>query len=632
MNKLIGQRIDNYQIISILGRGGMGIVYKAYDISLDRHVAIKILNSHSPVKDRFIERFKREAKNQAKLAHPNIVTVYGFIEYKDFLGIVMEYVEGESLEKVIKRQKRLNLFDALYIGTQILNAIGYAHSKGFIHRDIKPSNIIFNKEGVAKIMDFGISKSLFDKDMTKTGSKVGTVFYMSPEQVRGRDVTHLSDIYSIGCTLYEMIVGQPPFYSDNDYDIMDGHLKQEPPKMSSRIPGTPDLIDEIIRKSLRKDPNERYRDCDEFNNELQKLNKYLEEIPTFRPEGKKPDKKKVKIYSIAGFATFVIVLLVLTWLVYGQVRELLTSDKLNDFKTYSIQSLFSDSGPNLSFEKISTITLPTQFNLNSITFTSDGKGIIVGDSGTCFLSNDNGETWRKNEKIIHYTFYDYQPLEKGNGFLVGSNSQFYFCENGLQKLNSMNLGGHYSLFKLHFINELIGFVVGSKGLILKTTDGGTTWKKMMNNTDNLLFDVEFINDNRGMIIGWNGIAMITNDQGNNWQIMPQFTRRYLKSIDFRDNYGIIVGGNGTIFQSSDSGANWEKIEIPVNIALHKVKFLSGNYAVILGSRGTILVTEDKGRDWNVVKTKSFSQLNDFDISSDGKLFICGSNGTLLRID
>ena len=178
MDKIIGQKIENYQIISILGKGGMGIVYKAYDVKLDRHVAIKMLNSQMTDKLRFIERFKREAKNQAKLSHPNIVTVYGFIEYEGVLGIVMEYVEGESLEKVIRRQKRLNLFDALYIGTQILSALGYAHSKGFIHRDIKPSNIIFNKEGVAKIMDFGISKSLFEKGMTKNRFKSWDCFFI----------------------------------------------------------------------------------------------------------------------------------------------------------------------------------------------------------------------------------------------------------------------------------------------------------------------------------------------------------------------------------------------------------------------------------------------------------------------
>lgn len=165
MEELLGKKIENYKIISILGKGGMGVVYKAYDTKLERYVAIKMLSSQLFSKERFVERFKREAKNQAKLSHPNIVTVFGFIEYQGILGIVMEYIDGESLEKLIYKQGRVHLYDAVYVMKQILAGIGYAHAKGFIHRDIKPSNIIFNAEGVAKIMDFGISKSLFEKKL-----------------------------------------------------------------------------------------------------------------------------------------------------------------------------------------------------------------------------------------------------------------------------------------------------------------------------------------------------------------------------------------------------------------------------------------------------------------------------------
>ncbi|MBU1098992.1 MAG: protein kinase [Bacteroidetes bacterium] len=632
MDKIIGQKIENYQVLSILGKGGMGIVYKAYDVKLDRHVAIKILNAQMTDKLRFIERFKREAKNQAKLSHPNIVTVYGFIEYNGLLGIVMEYVEGESLEKVIRRQKRLNLFDAIFIGTQLLNAIEYAHSKGFIHRDIKPSNIIFNKEGVAKIMDFGISKSMFDKGMTKTGSKVGTVFYMSPEQVRGKDVDHLSDIYSIGCTLYEMIVGEPPFYSDNDYDIMDGHLKQEPPKMSSKIAGTPDIIDEILRKALKKDPADRYKDCDEFRVELHKLDKYLSTVPTFNAMGKKEDKKKVKIYSIIGFGTFIAVMFALTWFVYGQVKELLTGNNLEQFQTYSIESLFSSTDLDLSFDKITPINLNTSFGFNSITFAENGNGFVIGDSGACFISIDNGESWSQYDSLPKHSYYDLDIRKDGNSFLVGSSSEFYYCENYLDNMHSMKLGGDYSLFKIKFQDSLTGFIVGSKGLILKTIDGGSNWKKMMNNTQNLLFDIAFVNDSRGYIVGWNGVVMVTNDKGENWQIVPQFSKKYLKSIDFNNENGLIVGANGSIYLTNDSGESWSSVKTPIKTPLHKVHFLSKSHAIILGGKGTILISEDTGETWKGVNHGNYVQLNDLALTPTGKLVICGSNGTLLKID
>ncbi|MDP2036825.1 MAG: serine/threonine-protein kinase, partial [Ignavibacteria bacterium] len=296
MENLIGKVIDNFRVVSVLGKGGMGIVYKAYDTRLDRYVAIKLLNSSVLDKERFVERFKREAKNQAKLTHPNIVGVYGFIEYSNLLGIVMEYVEGESLEKVIDRQGRFNLQDVVYILKHLLQGIGYAHQRGFIHRDIKPSNIILNKEGITKIMDFGISKSLVDNNMTKTGSKVGTVYYMSPEQIRGHDVTNRSDIYSIGCTIYEMIVGQPPFDFPSEYEVMDGHLKKSVPKISDKITGLPEKLEKIITKALQKDANARYANCEEMYAEVLEIDKQLSKIQTSYFEKIPERTKKYKFF------------------------------------------------------------------------------------------------------------------------------------------------------------------------------------------------------------------------------------------------------------------------------------------------------------------------------------------------
>jgi serine/threonine-protein kinase len=145
---MVGKTIDNYKVVAILGEGGMGIVYKAFDLKLERFVALKILSPQAFTNPNFIARFKREAKNQAKLTHPNIVPVYGFTEENNTLGIVMEYVEGETLEHLIRRKGHLDLIEALTILEQVLTGIGYAHSKGFVHRDIKPSNIIINNEGI----------------------------------------------------------------------------------------------------------------------------------------------------------------------------------------------------------------------------------------------------------------------------------------------------------------------------------------------------------------------------------------------------------------------------------------------------------------------------------------------------
>ena len=197
---MIGRQIQNYKIFSLLGEGGMGIVYKAFDIQLERYAALKILNISSNRSSSFVERFKREARNQAKLSHPNIVSVYGFVQEKDVLGIAMEYIEGDTLESLIKNNGRIEFSYALELMEQILNGIESAHNQGFIHRDLKPSNIILDLNGNAKIMDFGISKSIDElKTITQHNARPGTLLYMSPEQLSGNSITIKSDLYSLGC-------------------------------------------------------------------------------------------------------------------------------------------------------------------------------------------------------------------------------------------------------------------------------------------------------------------------------------------------------------------------------------------------------------------------------------------------
>src|SRR5690606_5389657 len=275
-----------------LGEGGMGIVYKAFDVKLERYVALKILNSQALNTPQFVERFKREAKNQAKLNHPNIVPVYGFTEEVNIIGIVMEYVEGETLDQLIERKGRLNLLESLKILQQILRGTGYAHSKGFVHRDIKPSNIILNLEGEAKIMDFGISKSLSDtKGITRMGTKLGTVLYMSPEQIKALEPTQQSDIYSIGITFYEMLSGKNPFDIGTDYQIMEAHLKMNPPRLSTMVGNLGNEVDEVLSSAMHKSTKKRYQSTEQFLADVERLIEILE-APL--------EKRKSKVRTKAG--------------------------------------------------------------------------------------------------------------------------------------------------------------------------------------------------------------------------------------------------------------------------------------------------------------------------------------------
>ncbi len=632
MEELIGKKIESYTFLSILGKGGMGTVYKAYDEKLDRHVAIKILDVKVIDKTKFIERFKREARHQAQLSHPNIVTVYGFIDSEGTLGIVMEYVEGESLEKVIFRQRRLHIFDVVYIMRQALLAIGYAHKKGFVHRDIKPSNIILNTEGTVKIMDFGISKSLEDRSMTKTGAQLGTVFYMSPEQIKGNDVTHLTDIYSIGCTLYEMIAGQPPFNYESEYDVMDAHLKKEPPKMSQIIPGTPSVLDRIISTCLMKNTAGRYQNCAEIIEELHGLDEYLTQVEAKYFIRTKKDPSKTKYYSMLAFSTFIMVMAALTYFVYVQVGELLRSGEIDRYKLYKIQDLFGSGRDSLNVTDVTVLRTGNGVSLNAIQFISESFGIAVGDSATLLMTNDAGNSWSDQRIPISTNFLDTYFFGDGTSFIVGDNSTLLRSDNFFKNYSEVNVPPGYSLFKIKFINRLVGFILGSSGLILKTNDGGKTWKKVVINTQYTLYDIHFIDDKTGMIVGWNGAYFKTEDGGITWYVQKSFTDKYLKSINFIDNrLGLAVGGGNTIFRTVDGGRNWEKTFSNTLSNYQSVTFIDENVAVLIGHKGIILYSEDKGISWQRMDSYSYANLNSMTLSPDNKIFVVSVNGEILRI-
>lgn len=633
MEDLIGKIIDNYRVVSVLGKGGMGIVYKAYDTKLDRYVAIKMLNTNAHDKERFIERFKREAKNQAKLSHPNIVTVFGFIEYSNLLGIVMEYIEGESLEKVIDRQGRFNLYDVIYILKQLLLGMGYAHTKGFVHRDIKPSNIILNKEGITKIMDFGISKSLYDNSFTKTGSKIGTVYYMSPEQVKGQEVTNRSDIYSIGCTAYEMIVGQPPFDYTNEYEVMDGHLKKTPTKISEKMTSIPEQVDKIVLKALEKNPLNRYGSCEEMFHDVQELDKHVAKLYTSYFKRTEPKSKKYKIFSISAFAGFALLLIGLSYFVYNQVNALITSNELDKFKKYSIQQLFSSDETKFKFSQITKVETGTLKNLNSIAIADNKFAVAVGDSGTILSSQDNAVTWKKNNFNRTIALSDVYLFADGKAIVVGDSSAVYFGAKNLDSLKLVPIEKGHTFFRIKFLDDKIGFITGNKGLILKTQNGGINWTKVSTNTNEIIFDLAFFDSQRGVAVGWNGTILTTTNGGNTWIKLNAFpTDNYLKSVDLTEKgNGLIVGGNGTVLWTKNYGGAWEKEEMKMGNGFQKVKYISDDYAIITGSKGIILVSKNKGESWNLVDSQVFSNMNGLEIDPTGRIFIVGVNGMMFKI-
>jgi serine/threonine protein kinase len=265
---MIGETISHYKLLSQIGEGGMGIVYLGEQTNLNRKVAIKELNSGLTENPQFKERFINEARILAKLSHPNIVTVYDLISDGGRFFIVMEYIIGENVsEYIIRNRAAFELKRCINIFKHILSAFSYAHSEGIIHRDIKPSNIILQQNDVPKILDFGIAKiTNLNMGMTKTGTKMGSVFYMSPEQVMGENVDKRTDVYSLGITLFEMLTGSLPFNVDTDseYKVQTKIVNEPLPSVRYYNPRLPEQIDLIIAKATAKRIQDRFSGCEEF--------------------------------------------------------------------------------------------------------------------------------------------------------------------------------------------------------------------------------------------------------------------------------------------------------------------------------------------------------------------------------
>lgn len=259
----IGERVGDYEVVGVLGIGGMGEVYKVRNVISDRMEAMKVLLPSMSGDPELASRFLREIKTQATLDHPNIARLHTAFQSGDQLFMIMEFVDGSSIEKLMT-QDTLLLSDAMSYTSQVLEALAYAHARDVIHRDIKPANIMVTPAGVAKLMDFGIARMKADIHLTKTGHAVGSLYYMSPEQIKGSEPDPRSDVYSLGITFYEMVTGRKPFQGDSDYSIMAAHLQQLPAAPIEVVPGVPPEVSDIILMAIAKEPSARFQSADAF--------------------------------------------------------------------------------------------------------------------------------------------------------------------------------------------------------------------------------------------------------------------------------------------------------------------------------------------------------------------------------
>ncbi len=305
MSLHVGEAIGDYRIIGIIGAGGMGQVFQVEHKITRRKEAMKVLIADL-AEETQIQRFRREIEVQAKLNHPNIAAVHNAFRLKDRLVLVLEFVEGQTLENLLK-QRRLPLDTAIDYVRQILEALSYAHQRGVIHRDVSPANLMVTENGLVKLMDFGVAKSLGDLRLTDGGSMIGSLYYMSPEQVKGStDPDPRSDIYSAGAILYEVVTGKRPFDYEDRFSLMVAQVEEQPRPPVELEPGLPAGLNEIILKVLAKEAGQRYASAQEF---LAALATFKQPATAVAPKPVSPQQRRVISEAVAGVAVLLIVAL-----------------------------------------------------------------------------------------------------------------------------------------------------------------------------------------------------------------------------------------------------------------------------------------------------------------------------------
>jgi serine/threonine protein kinase len=274
---------NRYQLLELVGSGGMAAVYRGVDTLLQRQVAVKVLREGFVGDPAFLARFQREARAAANLDHPNVVTVYDVGQDGDRHYIVMEYVDGQDLKTLIRRKGRLEVDETLGIIIQVCAGIGHAHKAGIIHCDVKPQNVLITKDGRAKVTDFGIARALSESGITESDTVWGSPLYFSPEQAAGEPPSPASDVYSIGVIMYEMLAGTPPFQAEKPAALALMHMREEPQPLTVQNPRVPAHLEWIVRKVLAKEPAARYRTAGQMGHILSRYRRQSEH-PTGRQQ------------------------------------------------------------------------------------------------------------------------------------------------------------------------------------------------------------------------------------------------------------------------------------------------------------------------------------------------------------
>ena len=284
---MIGEVIDHYRVLELVGRGAMGVVYKALDLNLDRQVAIKVMSAEARNDPAFVERFRQEARMQGALNHPNVALLFDYFVHDGAPVAVMEFIDGESLEQLIRRRGPIPAHEAIPIFKQALRGVAAAHRAGIIHRDLKTANLMITWGDIVKVMDFGIAKRESATGATKASTSVGSPLYMAPEQILGRAVDCRTDVYALGITLYQLLSGQPPFNprGKTEYSVLNAHVNDLPEPPTVHFRDIPQPLVDVVMRSLAKEPEARFQSADDFMRALPDVTRPNAAAPRMDPTG-----------------------------------------------------------------------------------------------------------------------------------------------------------------------------------------------------------------------------------------------------------------------------------------------------------------------------------------------------------
>ena len=443
---MIGTEIQNYRIIEKIGEGGMATVYKAAHKTLpNMYRAIKILNpafSYDPI---IRAKFLTEARTLASLDHPNIVKIYDYIEHNGQLILIMEYVPGETLDKLIQfKTGPINEERAKILFLQIIDAISYAHKHGLIHRDIKPSNIIIANDGTVKIIDFGIVKILEDEQSpgaTKTGTKIGTPIYMSPEQIKAYSVDERTDIYAMGVTLFQMVTGQSPYeHTLSEFDIQTEIVNEPLPKANTIYPVVSDHIQNIIDKATAKKKEERFKNCEELKEAILHPDKITKQqsIPDKNSIPLK-NKKNNKIAAISGIIVSLLLIIVVAIVINKRLQDIKESNNyyLRGKQSFDLSN-FTDAIDN--FTKAIDLYSSNELALRErgrIKFKMNKNDDAIIDLDKAISLNNNDDTAYNARGIAKKNLekYDESILDFNKAIEINRNFSWAYNNRGNSKLN-----------------------------------------------------------------------------------------------------------------------------------------------------------------------------------------------------